>query len=361
MQEFIDYYALFGISTEASAKEIKKAYHKLAMKYHPDRNPGLTGGEKKELENKLKEINHIKDILLNPITRREYDRQYQAHQSTAQQLREEQEKLAKQAQRMREEQEAAARQYATEQKARAEQARKYRRDTASNERYQYSQRYTTGYVTSQEERNRQEQPYGEEQDFETWSDMPYNYEEYDIPEYFSQRNHYQIGIKEKLKVTVVGVLIVLTGYHVVSSIFGIQSTQASEQQSQEESEQTIAIIRNYNVQIGDTFSALAEDANCTQKEIKDLNNLDNILYAGQEIQIPYHIPQSELAEYTTTDTYNQEQSLEEFAAIHETTVASIVTLNENKVILTDNGYAITDTNLQVPTFESYHYESARER
>ncbi|MFH1836746.1 MAG: DnaJ domain-containing protein, partial [Candidatus Omnitrophota bacterium] len=63
-----DYYKLLGVSKEASQDEIKSAYRKLAVKYHPDKNPG-----NKEAENKFKEISHAYEILGNPEKRKKYD------------------------------------------------------------------------------------------------------------------------------------------------------------------------------------------------------------------------------------------------------------------------------------------------
>src|SRR6202046_478702 len=64
-----DYYKTLGVDKKASAEEIKKAYRKLARKYHPDRNPG-----DKQAEERFKEISQAHDVLSDPDKRKEYDR-----------------------------------------------------------------------------------------------------------------------------------------------------------------------------------------------------------------------------------------------------------------------------------------------
>jgi len=63
-----DYYEVLGVSRGASADDIKKAYRKLAMKYHPDKNPG-----NKEMEEKFKEASEAYAVLSEPEKRSQYD------------------------------------------------------------------------------------------------------------------------------------------------------------------------------------------------------------------------------------------------------------------------------------------------
>ena len=66
---FIDYYKILGIDKKSTQKEIKKAYRKLARKYHPDLNPN-----DKEAEKKFKAINEAHEVLSDPEKRKKYDK-----------------------------------------------------------------------------------------------------------------------------------------------------------------------------------------------------------------------------------------------------------------------------------------------
>ena len=68
MAERKDYYELLGVGRASSADEIKKAYRKLAMKYHPDRNPGDA-----EAEQKFKDISEAYEVLSDANKRQQYD------------------------------------------------------------------------------------------------------------------------------------------------------------------------------------------------------------------------------------------------------------------------------------------------
>ncbi|HEY4825043.1 MAG TPA: DnaJ domain-containing protein, partial [Solirubrobacteraceae bacterium] len=63
-----DYYKTLGVDKKATPEEIKKAYRKLARRYHPDKNPG-----DKQAEARFKELSQAHDILSDPEKRKQYD------------------------------------------------------------------------------------------------------------------------------------------------------------------------------------------------------------------------------------------------------------------------------------------------
>ena len=66
--QFKDYYKILEVDSNATAEQIKKSYRRLAMTYHPDRNPG-----NKAAEDMFKEVNEAYDVLSNPEKRKKFD------------------------------------------------------------------------------------------------------------------------------------------------------------------------------------------------------------------------------------------------------------------------------------------------
>ena len=64
-----DYYEVLGVTRTVSAEEVKRAYRKLAVKFHPDKNPGDPHAEEK-----FKELGEAYDVLMDPDKRAAYDR-----------------------------------------------------------------------------------------------------------------------------------------------------------------------------------------------------------------------------------------------------------------------------------------------
>jgi len=78
-----DYYQILGVSTDASPEDTKKAFRRLALCYHPDRNPENA----KEAEARFKEINEAYEVLGNEQKRREYDYLTSHRQSQTERVR----------------------------------------------------------------------------------------------------------------------------------------------------------------------------------------------------------------------------------------------------------------------------------
>lgn len=74
-------YDILGVSKDATQDEIKKAYRKLSLKYHPDKHTGDTPEEQKKNEELFKDVAHAYDILSNPEKREQYDNPYSGFDS----------------------------------------------------------------------------------------------------------------------------------------------------------------------------------------------------------------------------------------------------------------------------------------
>lgn len=67
--ECVDYYSVLGVSSDSNEEEIRRAYKRLALRYHPDKNPDA------DAEDKFKQIAQAYDVLTDPEKRSIYDQQ----------------------------------------------------------------------------------------------------------------------------------------------------------------------------------------------------------------------------------------------------------------------------------------------
>ena len=80
-KKFTDYYDILGVDENATEAEIKKAYRKLASKYHPDKQHNKTQEEQDDAAEKMQQLNKAKEVLLDKEKRRQFDEKRNAHKS----------------------------------------------------------------------------------------------------------------------------------------------------------------------------------------------------------------------------------------------------------------------------------------
>ena len=383
MSKFIDYYAALGISPDATEEEIRKAYQKIAKTCHPDMTKGLPEEVRKQKEAEFILGTEGYKILKDKKKKESYDIEYRLHQ--AKQKQQEQQKTA------------------TEETPFWEQPNW---GGYTNRNRQSKNNYDDQYEKSYDGQYEEDTDYYSMSDImrEILSDFINVYydvkeQEYTLSErvkgyrkMFKHMNHPTILKKgfvifgsellysaEKLKLKRKddashyimrnrGKALVAAGLAValVTGMFSEtkDTTPVSDPITTETSdflakpvEPTITITRIYTVEAGDTLSGLAEEANCTRQEIKNINEMDSdLLYYKDVIKVPYHIPEDEIGRYTTVELYNGE-NLYDFAETYQTDPESLQKLNPDTIIEVNDSYAIISDTIVIPTFAPYDYNA----
>ena len=336
MKRFIDYYELLDISPTANKEEIKKAYRTFAKEYHPDNlDKNLDPEERRKKENKFKRINRVYTILMDDKKREKYDQKYQQYYSEEDTM------------------DFSKSVMVNLRKMQSEQRNPEEKEIIIDNLYS-----RVMHASGEEEINREEQEPTKEEPYEEDIDDSERiviFKE-EIPTLLSN-----LKLIRNSRKVIKGALIIGSAFFLGMATLKISSMieeyiESLTEQEPEDYIFTTTIIRNYQVQVGDTLSQLAEDANCTQQEIKWENNkTDDSLYYQEMIQIPYHIPTDELYKYTTTNLY-QGENMEEYAAQYETTVDSLEKLNKDTIIKVGDEYMVTSDTLITPTFKKYEYQ-----
>lgn len=126
---------------------------------------------------------------------------------------------------------------------------------------------------------------------------------------------------------------------------------STEEQTEVQEENLLVLNRIYTVEPGDTIAKLSAHSNTTINCIERTNSINGeSIYVGQKLIIPYYIAEEEKPYYTSVQGCAPSTSLEDFAAVNQTDVATLIKLNEEAIVNVNDQYAILTDTLMVPTF-----------
>lgn len=403
-----NYYELLGVSRDATADEIKKAYRKQAMKYHPDRNPG-----DKEAEAMMKKINDAREILSDPEKRKRYDYE----------LEHEERQKSSGSNRGYSWTGGYSSGYSSYNQGnwyyRTYQNDDSRGSQQNNSQYEsdwYERFWSTHTTKDNKDRtsetveelfkeylNKLKESYNNARTFE--KKIPFKkrhdfvkdelfagdglfdncaeVEDYlrkifskDAVLYFSIHSLVElllIGYKlKKLKTddfptyimrnrrTFAGILVAMY------LLFGIngtdkveqpkESTSITQEDTNEEPDISLsdgyALYRIYEVEAGDSLSKLSSDSNTTINYIMEINNLSSTdIKIGQKLIIPYIIDKDELKYYTKSVEIGTETTyLDDIAKEYNTDLRTLYSINAEAFYFDGEKYIIMSDTILVPTF-----------
>lgn len=380
MKDFVNYYEVLGVSRNASAEEIKKAYRDLAKKYHPDMNPNID-------ETLQQAINEAYENLKTDAKRRKFDRELAEYERSK----------AEQANESKNNRQENSR-YSQSTSSRTNNSREYRQERTSRERYTKNKSSFDKFKSDVKKAWREVKAEERQNPFSKRhralnKDIYRNYykrysSEADIFIFnlkkgtlhvvaevlfqFQKFSHITEDTLPKFIIRNRNVLATALAIAVISTGVGINNSSTAEDtnqpsystqldnetnidlgeefvQDEDKINQSYKIYRTYTADYGDTLSGLAAAANCSVREIVQNNDLDSeMIKVGQELEIPYYIDAGDLRYATVAAYYQAGTSLETFAKKYNTNAASIKALNEEAF---EDGKIISDT-LLVPTFAS---------
>ena len=114
---------------------------------------------------------------------------------------------------------------------------------------------------------------------------------------------------------------------------------------------TLVLNRVHRVVQGDILARFSIESNTTQEEIKRVNGMNsNTVVLGTDLIIPYYVDREDLDLYTTSAIYNPNMTLEEYAKMYETDAETLMKLNPEAIEVNGASYTVETDSLLVPEF-----------
>lgn len=376
---FVDYYRLLGISRNASANEIRKAYRTAAKKYHPDMNVNSSVEVKTVSSMKFLLIQEAKETLLDNTKRQEYNVKYDKYKSrqkqidvyiedtkiteghedyssvwpkarTAAQNTAQNKEHVEQEKKKTEEQKRASHTFneLDEEKLRSISDRRYTKKTINGKKVQskktHNKRLSVSNYFLKELQKLAIRPHD-------------NLKKYIL------RNKRTIAFitgasiatalfidTKRNKYPEEQVVPETTAYTQTEYVEVPETTEKAPEVTLPTFEEDIVLLRIHKVEANDSLSKFSAESNTLMEEIKNYNGMNgNNVILGTKIRIPYIIAPEDLPYYTKVETY-QGEDLEQYAESFETEAETICKLNPEAAKWDGTKYVVATDSLIVPDF-----------
>ncbi len=332
MNNFVDYYKILGVNENASLDEIKKSFHTLAKKYHPDSCINSTKEEQLLYKKQLQEVLEAYEVLKDDNKRSEYNVLY--HKYKEKQIKNK-----------------AAKTYKSYLKKVKNNIKKsYQEVKKEEEKYPFLKRHSIyDSRLNKNYSNKKEQIflYIKRGTFHVCAETFYQLSKLS---YFSEDSIPKFVLRNRKIVAMSLIIPFLLNTNNANNI-DTKSTYTSSIEYNNKKPTSIKLTRNYKVLPGDNYTYLQEQSNTPIHIIKSINNkCTDKLLIGESLFLPYNIPIDDMPYYTYPVEYNYNITLEEFAKIHATSIEDLITLNPDSIIKSNDSYLILTTSLYVPNF-----------
>lgn len=373
---FVDYYRLLGVSRNASANEIRKAYRTAAKKYHPDMNVNSSVEVKTVSSMKFLLIQEAKETLLDNTKRQEYNVKYDKYKSRQKQIdiyiedtkitggHEDYSSVWPKAKQTTPNQ--------TQTKAPNKQEQK---SSPAKEQYSFNEFDEEKLRAISARRRERKSTNGKKS-------QPKRANKLSVSDYFlKELQKLAIRPHDNLRKYVLRnkkVLLFIASTGIATSLFvGSTRNRTNEEQVVSETtsyttqteytevpeateeaievtlptfEKDILLLRVHTVEANDSLSKFSAESNTLMEEIKNYNGItSNNVILGTKIFIPYIIAPEDLPYYTKVETY-QGEDLEQYAESFETEAETICKLNPEAAKWDGTQYVVATDSLIVPDF-----------